>query len=67
MARIKAEEKAITQNSPKKKSSVSKHSYKLFEKNHNKKSLEGRFQRQLQTAVSGTEHTVTTETGKTIH
>ena len=33
-------------------------------KNHNKKSLEGRFQRKLQTAISGTEHTVTTDTGK---
>ena len=36
-------------------------------KNHNKKSLEGRFQKKLQTAVSGTEHTVTTDTGKIIH
>ena len=36
-------------------------------KNHNKKSLEGRFQRKLQTAISGTEHTVTTDTGKIIH
>ena len=35
-------------------------------KNHNKKSLEGRFQRKLQTAISGTEHTVTTDTGKII-
>ena len=36
-------------------------------KKHNKKSLEGGFQRKLQTAVSGTEHTVTTDTGKVIH
>ena len=36
-------------------------------KNHIKKSLEGRFQRKLQTAVSCTEHTVTTDTGKIIH
>ena len=36
-------------------------------KNHNRKSLEGRFQRKLQTAVSGTGHTVTTDTGKVIH
>ena len=49
------------------KSSVSIYTIKYSEENHNKKSLEGRFQRKLQTAVSGTEYTVTTETGKTIH
>ena len=36
-------------------------------KNHNKNSLEGRFQRKIQTAIDGTENTVKTETGKIIH
>ena len=54
----------MTEKSPKQKSSVSKSPFKFFEKNRNNNSLEGRCQRKLQTAVSGTEHTVTTETGK---
>ena len=29
--------------------------------------MEGRFQKKLQTAVNGTEHTVSTDTGKVIH
>ena len=64
MGRTKTEEKTLTEQSPKKKSSVCIHPFKFFEKYHNKKSLEGR---KLQTAISGTEHTVTTETGKTKH
>ena len=67
MARTKTEEKAMTEKSPKKKNPVGKYPFQFFEKNHNKKSLEGRFQRKLQTAVSGTEHTVTTDTGKINH
>ena len=67
MAQINTEEKALTEKSPKKKNSVGKYPFQFFEKNHNEKSLEGRFQRKLQTAVSGTEHTVTTDTGKVIH
>ena len=67
MARTKTKEKAMTEKSPKKINSVGKYPFQFFEKNHNKKSLEGRFQRKLQTAVSGTEHTVTTDTGKVIH
>ena len=55
------------EKSPKKKNSVGKNPFQFFETNHNRKSLEGRFQRQLQTAVSGTGHTVTTDTGKVIH
>ena len=51
-ARTKTEEKAMTEKSPNKKTSVSEYSFKFFEKNHNKKSLEGRFQRKIQTAVS---------------
>ena len=64
MARTKAEEKAQAEKSPKTKNSVSNYPFQFFEKNHNKKSLEGRFQKHLQTAVKGTEHTVTTDTGK---
>ena len=64
MARTKSDEKAMTQKSPKKKCSVSKYPFKFFENNHNTKSLDGKFQRKLQTAKSRTEHTVTTETGK---
>ena len=67
MARTKLDEKAMTEKPPKKKNSVGKYPFQFFEKNHNRKSLEGRFQRKLQTAVSGTEHTVTTDTGKVIH
>ena len=44
MARTKSEEKAQTEKSPKKKISVGKYPFQFFEKNHNKKSLEGRFQ-----------------------
>ena len=39
----------------------------FVEKNHNKKSLEGKFQNNIQTAIDGTEKTVKTNTGKIIH
>ena len=64
MTRTKVEESAMTEKLLKKKSSVSEYLFQFFEKNNNKKSLKGRFQKELQTAVSGTEHTVTTKTGK---
>ena len=67
MARTKTEEKTLTEKSPKKKNSIGIYPFQLFQKSHNKKSLEGRFQKKLQTAVSGTEHTVTTDTGKVFH
>ena len=67
MARTKSEEKALAEKSPKKKNSVGTYPFQFFEKNYNKKSLEGRFQTKLQTAVNGTEHTVTTGTEKVIH
>ena len=68
MARTKTEERqlALESKSPKKRSSV-RYPYKLPEKRHNRKSLEGRFQSKIQTAVSGTENTVKTDTGKIIH
>ena len=65
MAKTMAEEKAVDKQ-PKKKNSVSKYHFKLVEKNYDKKSLEGKFQKKIQTAISGTEHTVTTESGKVI-
>ena len=51
---------------PKKKSSFSENSFKFVEKNYNRKSLERKFKKKIQTAVCGTEHTVTTESGKVI-
>ena len=68
MAKTKAEEKQANEGpkSPKKKNSVS-YPFKFVEKNHNKKSLEGRFQKKIQTAIDGTENTVKTDTGKIIH
>ena len=68
MAKAKAEEKQANEGpkSPKKKSSV-RYPFKFVEKNHNKKSLEERFQKKIQTAIDGTENTVKTDTGKIIH
>ena len=65
MARTKAEEKQIAEGvkSRKKKNSVS-YPFQFVEKNDNKKSLEGKFQNKIQTAISGTENTVKTDIGK---
>ena len=65
MAKTKTEEKAV--DMPKKKNSVSEYSFKFEKKNHKRKSIQGRFQKKIQTAVSGTDHTVTTESGKLLH
>ena len=46
MAKTKTEEKAV--DKPKKKNSVSDHPFNFVEKNHNRKSLEGRFQKKEQ-------------------
>ena len=68
MAKTKTEEKQSTENqkTPKKKSSV-RYPFKFVEKNYNKKSLERRFQNKIQTADSGTESTIKTDTGKIIN
>ena len=68
MARTKAEEKQANEGpkSPKKKNSVS-YPFSFVEKNHNKKSLEGKLQNKIPTAIDGTENTVKTNTGKIIH
>ena len=65
MARTKAEGKQATEcpKSPKEKHSVS-YPFQFVEKNHNKKSLERKFENKIQTAISGTESTVKTDTGK---
>ena len=60
MARNKTKEGP---KSPKQKNSVS-YPFKFVEKNHNKKSLEGRFQNKTQTAIDGTENTIKTDTEK---
>ena len=64
MARTKTEEKQQLEGpkSPKKKNSNS-NPFKFVEKDHNKKSLEGKFQNKIKTAISGTESTVRTDTG----
>ena len=49
MAKTKAEEKAVDKQ-PKKKNSVSKYPFIFVEKNYKRKSLEGRFQKKIQTA-----------------
>ena len=65
MAKNKTEEKNLAEGpmSPKKKNSVS-YPFKFMEENHNRKSVEGKFQNKIQTAVSGTKNTVKTDTGK---
>ena len=63
MAETKAKEKAMDKQ-PKMKNSVSKYPFIFAEKNYNRKSLERKFQKKIQTAVSGTDHTVTTESEK---
>ena len=52
--------------SPKKKPSV-RHPFNFVGKSYNKKSLEGKFQNKIQTAVSGNESTMKTDTGKIIN
>ena len=68
MARTKTEEKHLAERpkSPKKKNSV-RYPFYFVEKNHNKKSLEGKFQKKIQTAISGTESTIKTDSGKIIN
>ena len=65
MAKTKTDEKAV--DKPKKKNSASEYPFEFVGTNHNRKSLEWRFQKKIQTAVCGTDHTVTTESGKLIH
>ena len=68
MARNETEERNLEKDgpkSPKKKNTVS-YPFIFREKNHNKKSLEGKCQKKIQTAISGTENTVKTDTKKTI-
>ena len=41
--------------------------FKFYEKNYKKDSLDSKFKNKIQTAVSGTKHTVTTDKNKMIH
>ena len=41
--------------------------FKLYEKNYKKRSMEKKFKNKVQTAASGTKHTLTTDKNKTIH
>ena len=50
----------------KNKASV-RYPFEYVEKYHNKKSLEGRFQTKIQTAIDGSEKTVKTDPGKILH
>ena len=67
-ARTKTEEKKPTEGleSPKKINSV-RYPFYFAEKNYSKKSLEGKFQNKLQTAVSMAKSTVKTDTGKILN
>ena len=66
LARTKTEERQLASEtkSPKKKIPVRYPSTLL---KRDRKSLEGRFQSEIQTAISGTQNTVKTDTGKVIH
>ena len=68
MAKTKLEEKHLAeyQKSPEKKNFV-RYPFRFVEKNYNRKSLEGRFQNKIQTAISGTESTIKTDTEKIIN
>ena len=68
MARTKTEERQLASESksPKKRNSV-RYPFKFLEKRHNRESLEIRFQSKIQTAVSGTENTVKSDTEIMIH
>ena len=68
MAKTKTEQKHHTQGpkSPKKKNSV-RYPFYFVEKNYNKKSLEGKFQNNIQTTISGIKSTIKTNTGKIIN
>ena len=57
---------ASDSKSQKKRNPVRYH-FKFVGKRHNRKALEGSFQSEIQTAISGTENTVKTDAGKIIH
>ena len=41
--------------------------FKFYEKNYKKRSLDSKFKNKMQTAISGTDHTVTTNKNEVIH
>ena len=68
IARTKTEKRqlASASKSPRKKIPVGS-PFNFVEKKHDRKSIEGRFESKIQTAISGTGNTVKTDTGKIIH
>ena len=68
MAKTKSEEKHLNDNQkfPKKKNLV-RYQFTFVEKNHIKKSLEGRYKNKIQTAISGREGTMKTDSEKVIN
>ena len=44
-----------------------KYLFKFYHKNYKKRSLDSKFKNKMQTAISGTDHTVTTSKNKIIH
>ena len=67
MAKPKTEEKQANEGQMSPKKASVRYPYKFVEKNHNKKSVKGKFQKKIQTPVDGTENTVKTDTGKLLH
>ena len=65
LARTKTKEKHLSESSKSsKKNNLFRYPIYFVEKNYNKKSLEGKFQNKIRTAVSGTESNVKTDTEK---
>ena len=67
MARTKTEERQLASESKStKKRNPVRYPFKFLEERHKRKSLENRLQSKMETAISGTENTVKTDTGKII-
>ena len=67
MAKTKNEEKQTSDNTKSRKKLSVRYPFSFVEKNYDKKSLEGKFQNTIQTAISGIKSTVKTDTGKFIN
>ena len=64
MAKTKNEEKQMSKNKITEGKNSVRYPFSFVAKNYNKMSLENKFQNKIQTAISGTESTVKTDTGK---
>ena len=67
MARAKTEERQSASKAKSPKKIPVRYLFNFVEKRHNRKFLEGRFQSKIQTAISGAEITVKTDTGQILH